>query len=124
MHRWGSGDLSTRTVAVQGVGKVGMGLVERLSKLGANTIVSDINQGAVERAVRESGSIAVAADEIVDAECDIFAPCAMGPRHQRAQRRRTALRRCCWIREQSARNRCRRPTGWLTGKSPTPLTSL
>jgi leucine dehydrogenase len=75
---WGSGDLSGRTVAVQGVGKVGMNLVERLSKAGATTVVSDVNPTAVDVAVRAHGSRAVGTDEIFDVECDIFAPCAMG----------------------------------------------
>jgi leucine dehydrogenase len=77
-HLWGSADLSGRTVAVQGVGKVGMNLVERLAKEGARTVVADVNGAAVASAVRLHGSTAVATDEIFDADCDIFAPCAMG----------------------------------------------
>jgi leucine dehydrogenase len=75
---WGSDDLADRTVAVQGVGKVGSSLVERLTKAGAKTVVCDVNEKALERASSEHGSIIVATDEIFDIECDIFAPCAMG----------------------------------------------
>ena len=77
-HLWGDDDLSGRTVAVQGVGKVGASLVERLNKAGAKTIVSDANPRAVEDMVSRHGSMAVGTDEIFDIDCDIFAPCAMG----------------------------------------------
>ena len=75
---WGSDDLADRTVAVQGVGKVGSSLVERLTKAGAKTVVCDVNEKALERVSSAHGSIIVATDEIFDIECDIFAPCAMG----------------------------------------------
>lgn len=77
-HLWGSADLSERTIAVQGVGKVGMNLVDRLTKAGAATIVADVDPVAVDTAVRLHGSSAVGTDEIFGVECDIFAPCAMG----------------------------------------------
>jgi leucine dehydrogenase len=76
-HRWGSDDLSGKTVAIQGVGKVGISLVERLTKVGAKTIVADVNPASLE-AARAFGSSVVDTDEIFDADCDIFAPCAMG----------------------------------------------
>src|SRR5699024_10344957 len=37
-----------------------------------------IDPERVERAVTEFGAEAVAADAIYDAECDVFAPCALG----------------------------------------------
>ena len=75
---WDSGDLSGHTVAIQGVGKVGMNLLERLTKAGATTVVADVNPDAVDTAVRVHGARAVGTDKIFDTECDIFAPCAMG----------------------------------------------
>ncbi|MDJ0923298.1 MAG: Glu/Leu/Phe/Val dehydrogenase [Acidimicrobiia bacterium] len=75
---WGSDDLSDRTIAVQGVGKVGSSLVERLTKAGAKTVVCDVNEAALQAVSSEYGSIIVGIDEIFDVECDIFAPCAMG----------------------------------------------
>ena len=75
---WGSDELSGKTVAIQGVGKVGMSLAERLHKAGANLIVTDVNPTAVDTAVRAYGATAVGAAEIFDVECDLFAPCAMG----------------------------------------------
>jgi glutamate dehydrogenase/leucine dehydrogenase len=75
---WDTNDLSGRTVAVQGVGKVGASLVERLTKAGAKTIVADVNTAAVETMAAMHGSVAVGVDEIFDVACDVFAPCAMG----------------------------------------------
>ncbi|MCP4306552.1 MAG: Glu/Leu/Phe/Val dehydrogenase [bacterium] len=77
-YLWGSDDLSGKTVAVQGVGKVGASLVERLTKQGAKTIVADVNAAAVTEMVAHHGSVTVGVDEIFDVDCDIFAPCAMG----------------------------------------------
>ncbi len=75
---WGSDDLSGKHVAVQGVGKVGSALVERLTKLGAHTIVADVSPAAVAHAAREYDSEVVAPGEIFDVACDLFAPCALG----------------------------------------------
>lgn len=75
---WGSDDLAGRRVAVQGIGKVGMDLVRRLTDVGAETIVADPNAVAVAVAVETYGSKAVPLDEIYDIECDVFSPCALG----------------------------------------------
>ena len=75
---WASDDLTDRTIAVQGVGKVGANLVERLTKAGAKTIVCDVNQAAADRVNMEHGSVVVGVDEVFEVACDIFAPCAMG----------------------------------------------
>jgi glutamate dehydrogenase/leucine dehydrogenase len=75
---WNSDDLGGLTVGVQGVGKVGASLVERLTKAGAQTIVCDVNEDAAVAMMTEHSSAIVGTDEIFDADCDIFAPCAMG----------------------------------------------
>jgi leucine dehydrogenase len=75
---WDDEELAGRKVAVQGVGKVGTSLVEKLTKAGATVIASDVNDAALEYVQREYGAAIRAADEIWDVECDIFAPCAMG----------------------------------------------
>ncbi len=77
-HLWSSEDLSGRSVAVQGVGKVGANLVERLTKAGATTFISDVDTAALERVSDAHGSTVVELDQIYDVECDIFAPCALG----------------------------------------------
>jgi leucine dehydrogenase len=75
---WGSADLVGRRIAVQGVGKVGMDLVRRLTDVGAETVVTDANAASVAHAVETYGSTGVSVDEIYDVECDIFSPCALG----------------------------------------------
>jgi len=75
---WGSADLNGRRIAVQGVGKVGMDLVRRLTEVGAETVVTDANAASIAHAVDTYGSTGVSIDEIYDVECDIFSPCALG----------------------------------------------
>ncbi len=75
---FGSDSLEGRTVAVQGVGNVAYTLCRYLHDEGAQLIVTDINKEAVNRAVKEFGASAVDPDDIYHAECDIYAPCALG----------------------------------------------
>lgn len=75
---YGTDNLGGRTIAVQGIGKVGMWLVKYLHEEGANVIVSDINDSALAHAHKEYGAKVVSGDEIFDQDMDIFAPCALG----------------------------------------------
>jgi len=75
---WGSTSLTGRRFAVQGVGKVGMDLVRRLTEVGAETVVADANPDTVAFAVETYGSKAVGVDDIYDIDCDVFSPCALG----------------------------------------------
>ncbi|MEN8235408.1 MAG: Glu/Leu/Phe/Val dehydrogenase dimerization domain-containing protein [Actinomycetota bacterium] len=75
---WGTDDVAGRRIAVQGVGKVGMDLVRRLTEAGAETVVTDTNEDAVAFAVETYGSKAVGLDDIYDVDCDVFSPCALG----------------------------------------------
>lgn len=75
---WGSDDLAGRRIAIQGVGKVGMDLVRRLTEVGAETVVTDTNPASVTQSVETYGSKVVSLDEIYDVECDVFSPCALG----------------------------------------------
>ncbi|HKO15220.1 MAG TPA: Glu/Leu/Phe/Val dehydrogenase [Gemmatimonadaceae bacterium] len=77
-ERWGSDDISTRTVALQGCGHVGYYLAKELHEAGAKLIVTDIDGERVKRVVNEFGARAVAADDIYAASADIFSPCALG----------------------------------------------
>jgi leucine dehydrogenase len=77
-HRLGSDALSGVTVAVQGLGHVGLALCDRLSGDGADLIVADVNRAPVERAVDAFGAAAVAAERIHAVTADVFAPCALG----------------------------------------------
>ncbi len=75
---FGSDSLAGKTIAVQGVGNVAYALCEYLHEEGANLIVTDINEAAVNRAVEAFGAKAVSPNEIYGVECDIYAPCALG----------------------------------------------
>ena len=77
-ERWGSDDLSTKTVTVQGAGHVGYYLAKELHEAGAKLIVTDIDVERVKSVVSEFGARAVAPEDIYGATADIFAPCALG----------------------------------------------
>ena len=77
-ERWGSDDLSTRTVSVQGAGHVGYYLAKELHEAGASLVITDIDAERVKQVVAEFGARSVAPDEIYTVQADIFAPCALG----------------------------------------------
>ena len=77
-HKWGSDDLSGRTVAIQGCGHVGYFLAGELARVRAKLVVTDVDQAKVKRAVDDHGATAVAPEEIYSAEAHVFAPCALG----------------------------------------------
>jgi leucine dehydrogenase len=75
---YGSDSLKGKKVTVQGVGHVGMHLVDHLTKEGAKVYITDINQEKLKRVADKSGATVVGMDEIYDMDVDIYAPCAMG----------------------------------------------
>jgi leucine dehydrogenase len=75
---WGTDDLSGRTVAVQGCGKVASHLVQHLHGEGAKLVVTDIDAEKVRRVVQETGASSVPPEAIYDQEADVYAPCALG----------------------------------------------
>lgn len=77
-YKWGSDDLSGKTVAIQGCGHVGYFLAGELVRVGAKLIVADVDSAKVKRVVDEYGTTAVAQGEIYSVVADIFAPCALG----------------------------------------------
>jgi leucine dehydrogenase len=77
-HRLGVDTTKGLTVAIQGLGKVGMDLAERLHAEGARLIVADVNGDAVRTAVDKFGAKNVNVDEIVTVECDVLSPNALG----------------------------------------------
>jgi leucine dehydrogenase len=77
-QRWGSDDLTGKTITIQGCGHVGYYLARELSAAGARLIVTDIDTDRVRRVVSEFGATAVTPDEIYGVQADIFAPCALG----------------------------------------------
>jgi leucine dehydrogenase len=70
--------LSEVTVAIQGAGHVGAGLAERLAADGARLIVCDASEDRAAAVAVRTGARVVAPELIFDAECDVFAPCALG----------------------------------------------
>jgi leucine dehydrogenase len=72
------GGLKGKRIAIQGVGHVGMYLLEYLSAEGAALTVCDTNEIALKRAATAYGANVVAPEAIYDVPCDIFSPCAIG----------------------------------------------
>ena len=70
-------DFAGKRVAVQGCGKVGLGLIERLLAARARVHAADTLAAGVE-AARAAGAEIVAADEILFQQADVVAPCAVG----------------------------------------------
>jgi len=77
-RRFNSKDLTDRHITVQGVGHVGIYLVERLAKAGARVTVCDTSERALQRASQEFSATVVDKEAIYDVECDVYAPCAIG----------------------------------------------
>lgn len=75
---YGSDSLSGKRVAVQGVGQVGMHLVDYLVKEKADVFVTDLFEDKVTAIAQKFGVKAVGQDEIYDLDMDIYAPCALG----------------------------------------------
>ncbi|MBS2967516.1 Glu/Leu/Phe/Val dehydrogenase [Metabacillus sp. KIGAM252] len=80
---WGDDALQGRVYAIQGLGKVGFKVAERLLEEGADVFVTDINEAAIEllnqKAKGLPGSVkAVKGDEIYAVDADVFVPCALG----------------------------------------------
>lgn len=77
-YRWGSNNLSGKTVALQGCGHVGYYLAERLHGAGVKLVASDVDQQKVATVVREFAAKVLDPGEIYSVSADIFSPCALG----------------------------------------------
>jgi leucine dehydrogenase len=75
---YGSDSLNGKKIAVQGVGQVGMHLVEYLVKENAQVVITDLFEDKVKAVAKQFGVKAVGQNEIYDIDCDIYAPCALG----------------------------------------------
>jgi valine dehydrogenase (NAD+) len=78
--RWGEPTLRGRRVGVAGVGKVGTHLVDHLIEDGAQVVVTDVRDEAVDRVrARHPEVTAVGdADVLIRTPLDVYAPCALG----------------------------------------------
>jgi valine dehydrogenase (NAD+) len=77
---WGDPTLRGRRVGVEGVGKVGRRLVEHLVTDGAEVVITDVTEAAIDRVRGEHPEVEVTDghDALTGAELDVYAPCAMG----------------------------------------------
>jgi leucine dehydrogenase len=70
--------LSEVTVAVQGVGHVGMALCELLHAAGARLVIAEARSELAARAATRFGADLVSSRAITTVPADVFAPCALG----------------------------------------------
>lgn len=75
---YGNDSIEGRTIAVQGLGSVGSHLVKHLFWAGADLILSDIDPIKLHLYASKFGARAASIDQILRAECDVLAPCALG----------------------------------------------
>jgi leucine dehydrogenase len=75
---WGSDSLKGKSIAIQGLGSVGIKVIEHLFWQEAHLIISDIDHDKT-KAYAELYKIRTLPPEmILKAECDILCPCALG----------------------------------------------
>lgn len=74
----GSPELGGLTIAIQGVGNVGSRLAERLAREGARLLIADADEARARETAGRLGATWIAAEDILTASADIFAPCALG----------------------------------------------
>jgi leucine dehydrogenase len=76
--RLGREDLEGIRVAVQGVGSVGYYLCKLLHEAGASLVVCDLDEARVDKVCSEFAAGRAEPDEILSADVDVLAPCALG----------------------------------------------
>jgi leucine dehydrogenase len=76
--RLGHSELAGTKVAVQGLGGVGYHLCTLLAGEGAELTVADVRAAVVQKACDEFRARAVAAEDLIAAQVDVLAPCALG----------------------------------------------
>ena len=77
-HALGSDGLAGVRVLVQGAGNVGSRLAELLVKDGAEVAIADVEAQRAREVAERVGGTVVAADEVYETPCDVYAPCALG----------------------------------------------
>jgi leucine dehydrogenase len=73
-HVFGSPDLTSRSVLVQGAGSVGGFLAHELDDAGARVLVSDVDEARA----AATGCEPVPPEHAVETEVDVYSPCAVG----------------------------------------------
>ena len=74
----GNDSLQGVKVAVQGVGSVGYHLCKLLHEAGAILTIADVNRKNLQRVMDQMPATEVAATDILFADVDVLAPCALG----------------------------------------------
>jgi leucine dehydrogenase len=74
----GRAELKGLRVALQGVGHVGTHLARELHRAGAALTISDVDPVRRQQIATELSARAVSPEEILEVECDIVSPCALG----------------------------------------------
>ncbi|MGH9806003.1 MAG: Leu/Phe/Val dehydrogenase [Terriglobia bacterium] len=77
-HRLGANSVAGLTIAVQGVGSVGLELCRILNRHGARLIIADCDPAATATARRELDAQVVDPREIHRVDAEVFSPCALG----------------------------------------------
>jgi leucine dehydrogenase len=77
-HAFGDASLAGRSVLIQGVGDVGLPLARLLGSEGARVLVGDLDPERARVVAKEVDGEVVAPENVHHAECDVFAPCAVG----------------------------------------------
>ena len=77
-HRFKSDSVDGVRIAVQGVGNVGRNLVNLLVKEGAEVLISDAYEPAIQRVLDLHSVQVINNDDIHKQQVDVYAPCALG----------------------------------------------
>ena len=76
---YGSEDLASKRVVIQGVGHVGTNLTALLIKANAEVSICDVNEKRLHTLKQKYPQVTVISNEkVFEIEADIFAPCALG----------------------------------------------
>ena len=78
LHKLGREELSGIRVAIQGTGSVGGGVARLLAADGVRLTLADADAAKAERVATELGAEFVSAEAIMDVECEVFSPNALG----------------------------------------------
>lgn len=77
-NRFGDNSLSSRTFALQGLGKIGEAVLNRIAHDARKIYVSDLDPEALQKITMYKNVEVVSPDVIHKIEVDVFSPCAMG----------------------------------------------